>query len=111
MVKINLVDVQLDEEFGATFGTCELCMSYGNYVAQPTYIFKRLDTNEEVRVEGYEWDWGDYDEITIDNIIEFANWISSQEFVDDDDLFSYGWLHDLVYDYYEFQESKKGVTN
>lgn len=111
MVKINLVDVQLDEEFDATFGTCELCMSYGHYVSQPTYVFKRLDTNEEVRVEGYYWDWGDYDEITIDNVIDFASWISNQEFEDEDYLFSYGWLHSLVYDYYEFQESKKGVTN
>lgn len=112
MIKIKLLDVQLDEDNNATFGTCDICMSYGHYVQQPTYIFQDVDTNETYTIEGYWWDWGDYDELVVDNVIDFADWISQQDFEDikwegSGDIFTFGWLQEVVWEYDKVQRAKR----
>lgn len=111
MTKIKLLDVRLNEDRNATFGTCELCMSYGHFISQPTYIFEEVATGKVVEVEGYWWDWGDYDEVIINNVIDFADWISQQDFddeIDDYSMYTYGWLTNIVWKYDEFQRAKVG---
>lgn len=119
-MKIKLIDVRLDEDFHAEFGTCELCMSTG-YAAQPTFIFED-ENGIKTEVDGYTWSWGDYDEINIDNVIRFAEWISKQDFTDtvkvdnvrwgyDDEysIFDYEWLQAIVYAYNDDKNIVEGV--
>lgn len=112
MIKLKLIDVKLDIDTNATFGTCELCMSYGHTVEQPTYIFEDVATKETYIVDGYWWSWGDYDSVTVDNVIDFADWISQQDFEDikwedSGEIFTYEWLQYVVYEYDKVQQAKR----
>lgn len=111
-MKLKLIDVQLDEDFHAEFGTCDLCMSTG-YAAQPTYIFED-ENGIRTEVDGYWWSWGDYDDITVDNAIDFAAWVAEQDFsdtvkevnvrwdtYDQYPIFDWGWLQAIVQAYNE----------
>lgn len=119
-MKLKLIDVRLDEDFHADFGTCEVCMSTG-YAAQPTYIFEDENgiTHE---VEGYYWSWGDYDEINVDNVINFADWVAKQDFSDSltiadvkwdifdvYSIFDYYWLQSIVQAYNDDKNIEEGV--
>lgn len=112
MIKLKLIDVKLDIDTDATFGTCELCMSYGHTVEQPTYIFEDVATSDIHIIDGYWWSWGDYDDITVDNVIDFADWISQQDFEDimweeSGEIFTYGWLQHVVYKYDKVQRAER----
>lgn len=110
MIKLKLIDVKLDIDTDATFGTCEYCMSYGHTVEQPTYIFEDVATKETHVIDGYWWSWGDYDDITVDNVIDFADWISQQDFEDskwEEEPFGYWWLQEIVYEYDKVQQAKQ----
>lgn len=111
MIKLKLIDVKLDIDTDATFGTCELCMSYGHTVEQPTYYFEDVATGDIHVIDGYWWSWGDYDDITVDNVIAFAEWISQQDFEDikweEEEIFSYWWLSTVVEEYDKVQRAKR----
>ena len=112
MIKLKLIDVQLDIDTDTTFGTCELCMSYRHTVEQPTYIFEDVATKETHVIDGYWRSWGDYDDITVDNVIAFADWISQQDFEDIEweesgEIFTYGWLQDVVDEYNTVQRAER----
>ncbi|ACP41694.1 hypothetical protein [Lactococcus phage P087] len=112
MIKLKLIDVKLDIDTDATFGTCELCMSYGHTVEQPTYIFEDVATKETHIIDGYWWSWGDYDDITVDNVIAFADWISQQDFdnimwEESGEIFTYEWLQHVVYKYNKVQRAER----
>lgn len=114
MIKLKLIDVKLDLDTDASFGTCELCMSYGHTVEQPTYYFEDVATKETHIIDGYWWSWGDYDDITVDNVIAFADWISQQDFEDIKwegygEIFTYGWLQYVVYEYDKVQDIEREV--
>ena len=59
------------------FGTCELCFSYG--VANNPYMVLEFPDGTQVTVETHCWDWGDYFEITVYNVVDFSAWLSEQE--------------------------------
>lgn len=111
MIKLKLIDVKLDIDTDARFGTCELCMSYGHTVEQPTYFFEDVATGDIHVIDGYWWSWGDYDDITVDNVIAFAEWISQQDFEDskweEEEIFSYWWLSTVVEEYDKVQRAKR----
>ena len=119
-MKLKLIDVRLDEDFHAKFGTCDLCMSTG-YAAQPTYIFED-ENGIRTEVEGYYWSWGDYDEINVNNVIDFAAWVAEQDFSDtlkevevrwdtynQHSIFDGGWLRAIVQAYNEKLNIVEGV--
>lgn len=106
-MKIKLIDVETTEDNDVTFGTCEMCMSYGHTTYEPVYIFQLGDDEDNlVKVDGYWWSWGDYSELMVDNVIAFADYISQQEFPDDTEL-TYGWLEYLTWDYQEWKGGHK----
>lgn len=76
--RVRLLAYREDTEYGATFGTCDLCMSTGT-AENPVYTFEFTDTEtgeEVVRdVEGWMWDWGDYFTVYVDNVITFGDWL------------------------------------
>lgn len=95
-MKIKLIDVDCSEAQEEITGTCELCFN-SMYCDNPYYIFE-LENGEKLRLAGFEWDWGDYDEVEIGNIVDFGDWIAKQEFPDDTE-FDYNWLWEVVQDY------------
>lgn len=77
----KVIDIGSNPEDDVTFGTCEICMSYGNYVDNPYLVIEKPDgTTEEVPI--YYWSWGDYFEYNIDNVVEFSAFLSEQD-IDD----------------------------
>lgn len=96
MRKIQLINVDNSGACEEQTGTCELCFG-SMWCENPVYIFK-LDNGEEIGINGYWWDWGDYDEVYIHNFIDFASWLDKQKF-DDDTKFDTIWLINVVDDY------------
>ncbi len=64
------------------FGTCELCFSYG--IADNPYMVLEFPDGTQVKHETYYWDWGDYEEYSVANIVDFSAWLSEKELSDDD---------------------------
>lgn len=95
-MKIKLINVETEYEDDVEFGTCELCMSIGS-VDYPTFFFEK-DNGEKFELQGWEWDWGDFDSIYISNIVKFNDYLSELNF-DEDTEFDYGWLWNIVSDY------------
>ncbi len=80
MKGIKVIDVGCNPE-ETQFGTCELCFSYG--IADNPYIVLEFPDGTQVTLETYHWDWGDYYETTVDNVVDFSAWLSEQELFDD----------------------------
>lgn len=96
MRKIQLINVDNSGACEEQTGTCELCFG-SMWCENPVYVFK-LDNGDKIAIDGYWWDWGDYDEVYIHNFIDFASWLDKQEF-DDDTKFDTDWLINVVDDY------------
>ncbi|MCB2836243.1 hypothetical protein K3M97_10210 [Streptococcus dysgalactiae subsp. dysgalactiae] len=80
----KVVDVGSDPKSDVTFGTCELCLSYGNEVDNPYVVIEKPDgTKEDVPI--YYWSWGDYFEYYIDNVVDFSAFLSEQD-IDDEEF-------------------------
>ena len=76
MKGIKVIDIGSNPE-ETQFGTCELCLSYG--IADNPYMVLEFPDGTQVTVETHCWDWGDYFETTVDNVVDFSAWLSEQE--------------------------------
>ena len=76
MKGIKVIDVGSNPE-ETQFGTCELCFSYG--IADNPYMVLEFPDGTQATVDTYYWDWGDYFESTVDNVVDFSAWLSEQE--------------------------------
>ena len=76
MKGIKVIDVGSNPE-ETMFGTCEFCFSYG--VADNPYMVLEFPDGTQVTHNTYYWDWGDYFETTVDNVVDFSAWLSEQE--------------------------------
>ena len=81
MKGIKVIEVGSDQ-IGTQFGTCELCFSYG--VVDNPYMVLEFPDGTQVTHDTYYWDWGDYFESTVDNVVDFSAWLSEQELSDGD---------------------------
>lgn len=64
------------------FGTCELCFSYG--VADNPYMVIEFPDRTQTTHETYYWDWGDYWEYNVDNVVNFSAWLSERDLTDEE---------------------------
>lgn len=80
MKGIKVIDIGSNPE-EVEFGTCELCFSYGT--ADNPYMVLEFPDGMQVTVETYYWDWGDYFETTVYNVVNFSAWLSERELSDD----------------------------
>lgn len=94
-MKVKLVDV-LENPTEEQTGTCELCFSTIE-CDNPVFVFQ-LSNGEEVKVNGYWWDYYDYDEVYISNIINFASWLDNRDFPDNT-VIDTDWLIDVADEY------------
>lgn len=81
MKGIKVIDIGSNPE-ETQFGTCELCFSYG--IADNPYMVLEFPDGTQATVETYHWDWGDYYESTVDNVVDFSAWLSEQELSDEE---------------------------
>ena len=81
MKGIKVIDVGSNPE-ETQFGTCELCFSYGS--ADNPYMVLEFPDGTQVTLETHCWDWGDYFETTVANVVDFSAWLSEQELSDGD---------------------------
>lgn len=104
-MKLKLIDVQMDGHEAET-GTCDFCMGT-MWVDEPVFIFEK-ENGERVEVDGYYWSWGDYSEPwdmdEIDNVIEFAAWLSGIDFKENVEL-DYAFVNTMVTNYANRNES------
>lgn len=82
MKGIKVIDVGTNPEYDVEFGTCELCFSYG--VADNPYMVLEFPDGTQVTLDTYYWDWGDYCEAKVGNVVDFSAWLSEQELSDED---------------------------
>lgn len=94
-MKVKLIDVLYNPTEEQT-GTCELCFSTIE-CDNPVFVFQ-LSNGEEVKVNGYWWDYYDYDEVYISNIINFASWLDDKDFPDDT-VIDTDWLINVADEY------------
>ncbi|HEM2792120.1 TPA: hypothetical protein U0603_000195 [Streptococcus suis] len=81
MKGIKVIDVGSNPE-ETQFGTCELCFSYG--VASNPYMVLEFPDGTQVTHDTYYWDWGDYWEYYVDNVVDFSAWLSEQDLTDEE---------------------------
>ena len=81
MKGIKVIDIGSNPK-GTMFGTCELCFSYG--IADNPYMVLEFPDGTQVTHNTYFWDWGDYFETSVDNVVDFSAWLSEQELSDED---------------------------
>lgn len=94
-MKVKLVDV-LENPTEEQTGTCEYCFSTIE-CNNPVFVF-RLSNGKEVLVNGYWWDYDNYDEVYIPNIINFASWLDDKDFPDNT-VIDTDWLINMVDEY------------
>ena len=81
MKGIKVIDIGSNPE-ETQFGTCELCFSYG--VADNPYMVLEFPDGTQTTHKTYYWDWGDYWESNVNNVVDFSAWLSEQELSDED---------------------------
>lgn len=81
MKGIKVIDAGSNPE-ETQFGTCELCFSFG--IADNPYMVLEFPDGTQVTVDTCYWDWGDYLEYSVANIVDFSAWLSEQELSDED---------------------------
>ena len=81
MKGIKVIDIGSNPE-ETQFGTCELCFSYG--IADNPYMVLEFPDGTQVTLETYYWDWGDYCEAKVGNVVDFSAWLSEKELSDEE---------------------------
>jgi len=73
-------------------GTCELC--FGTAWVEEGSITVEDENGTETEIYLTVWDWGDYDTIYIDNVVNFSAWLQERE-VDpiSEETEPWSWLH------------------
>ena len=81
MKGIKVIDIGSNPE-ETQFGTCDLCFSYG--IADNPYMVLEFPDGTQVTHNTYFWDWGDYCESRVNNVVDFSAWLSEQELSDEE---------------------------
>lgn len=81
MKGIKVIDVGSNPQ-ETQFGTCELCFSYG--IADNPYMVLEFPDGTQVTIDTFYWDWGDYWEYDVANVVDFSAWLSEQELSDEE---------------------------
>ncbi|MGQ7336349.1 hypothetical protein ACTGYP_00225 [Streptococcus suis] len=97
-MKMKLIDVETNAH-EAQVGSCEYCFSIRT-IHEPVYIVEIDGTT--YRVQGYSWMWGHYDEYVLENVIQFAEYLSTHEFKSEEDLEPEQLFYCILRDYCEY---------
>ena len=82
MKGIKVIDIGSNPEEEVEFGTHGL--RYSHVIRDNPYMVLEFPDGTQVTLETYYWDWGDYWESSVGNVLDFSAWLSEQELFDDD---------------------------
>lgn len=85
-------------------GTCELC--FGTAWVENGSITVEDENGNQTNINLTVWDWGDFDTIYIDNVVNFSAWLQARDVEPIDDVNEWSWLDELVEKYSEEQEDE-----
>ena len=85
-------------------GTCELC--FGTALVENGYITVEDENGTATKIYLTVWDWGDYDTVYIDNVVNFSAWLQKRDVEPIDEVNDWSWLDQLVTEYDEEQEDE-----
>ena len=85
-------------------GTCELC--FGTAWVENGSITVEDKNGKETEIKLTYWDWGDYDTIYIENVVNFSAWLQEREVELIEDGEEWSWLEELV-ELYNQSKNKK----
>ena len=85
-------------------GTCELC--YGTALVESGSITVEDENGTETEIPLTDWNWGDFDTIYIDNVVNFSAWLQEKDVESIDDVNEWSWLDELAEEYYKEQENE-----
>ena len=86
-------------------GTCEVC--FGTADVENGYITVEDENGTETEIKLTVWDWGDFDTIYIDNVVNFSAWLQARDVEPiTEETNAWTWLDELVEKYSEEQEDE-----
>ena len=86
-------------------GTCELC--FGTAWVENGSITVEGENGTKTEIYLTEWDWGYYDTIYIDNVVNFSAWLQARDVEPiTEETNPWTWLDELVGKYSEEQEDE-----
>jgi len=85
-------------------GTCDLC--YGTDLVEEGSITVEDENGNETEIVLSAWNWGDFDTIYIDNVVNFSAWLQERDVEPIEDCDPWSWLHELVEKYNEELEDE-----
>ena len=102
-MKYKVIDYVSDVRKEQT-GTCELC--FGTAWVENGSITVEDENGNQTNINLTVWDWGDFDTIYIDNVVNFSAWLQARDVEPIDDVNEWSWLDELVEKYSEEQEDE-----
>lgn len=103
-MKYKVVDYVSDVQEEHT-GTCELC--FGTAMVEDGFITVEDENGKTTKISLTYWDWGDYDTIYIDNVVDFSAWLQERDAEPIDYIDEWSWLYDRVEEYNEEKEENE----
>ena len=95
-MKYKVVDYVSDIQKEQT-GTCELC--FGTAWVENGSITVEDENGNKTEINLTVWDWGDFDTIYIDNVLNFSAWLQERDVEPIDNVDKWSWLDELVEEY------------
>nr|DAM73228.1 MAG TPA: hypothetical protein [Caudoviricetes sp.] len=102
-MKYKVIDYFSDVQEEQT-GTCELC--FGTAWVENGSITVEDENGNQTNINLTVWDWGDFDTIYIDNVVNFSAWLQERDVEPIDDVDEWSWLDELAEEYYEEEEDE-----
>lgn len=78
-------------------GTCELC--FGTAWVENGFITVEDENGNKTEIKLTVWDWGNFDTIYIDNVVNFSAWLQEKDVEPIDNVDKWSWLDELVEEY------------
>lgn len=102
-MKYKVIDYFSDVQEEQT-GTCELC--FGTAWVENGSITVEDENGNQTNINLTVWDWGDFDTIYIDNVVNFSAWLQARDVEPIDNVDEWSWLDELVEEYCKDKENE-----
>ena len=102
-MKYKVIEYMSDIQEEQT-GTCELC--FGTAWVENGSITVEDENGKATVIHLTWWDWGDYNTIYIDNVVNFSAWLQERDVEPIDDVDEWSWLDTRVTEYREEKENE-----
>lgn len=103
-MKYKVIEYMSDIQEEQT-GTCELC--FGTAMVENGSITVEDENGNQTNINLTVWDWGDFDTIYIDNVVNFSAWLQTRDVEPiTEETNAWTWLDELVEKYSEEQEDE-----